>query len=207
MGSRYLFALLVVFLEHHLSRGDYRRALPPGWSPPASHNGAGSPRPHPPVKTVAQEASLERVYAGRFSDDDAARKDRIWQEIARFLQRFVPEDAVVLDLACDRGDFIRNIRGRERWASDLRDVSEHLPADIGFVHSDGLSLADRLPADHFDVVFMSNYLEHLASGDAVVKQPEVVRDLLRPGGRVIVLQPNIRSPATATGISSTTRRR
>jgi dolichol-phosphate mannosyltransferase len=32
MGSRYLFALLVVLLEHHLSRGDYRRALPPGES-------------------------------------------------------------------------------------------------------------------------------------------------------------------------------
>jgi SAM-dependent methyltransferase len=144
------------------------------------------------VKEVAQEPSLERVYAARFSDGDAARKDRIWREIARFLQRFVLEDAAVLDLACDRGDFIRNIRARERWASDLRDVSQYLPADVRFVHSDGLALADRVPADHFDVVFMSNYLEHLASGDAVVEQLEVVRDLLRPGGRVIVLQPNIR---------------
>jgi dolichol-phosphate mannosyltransferase len=26
MGSRYLFIVLYVFLEHHLSRGDYRRA-------------------------------------------------------------------------------------------------------------------------------------------------------------------------------------
>ena len=25
MGSRYLFIVLYVFLEHHLSRGDYRR--------------------------------------------------------------------------------------------------------------------------------------------------------------------------------------
>jgi dolichol-phosphate mannosyltransferase len=29
MGSRYLFIVLYAFLEHHLSRGDYRRALPP----------------------------------------------------------------------------------------------------------------------------------------------------------------------------------
>jgi dolichol-phosphate mannosyltransferase len=28
MGSRYLFIVLYVFLEHHLSRGDYRRAEP-----------------------------------------------------------------------------------------------------------------------------------------------------------------------------------
>jgi len=25
MGSRYVFIILYVFLEHHLSRGDYRR--------------------------------------------------------------------------------------------------------------------------------------------------------------------------------------
>ena len=30
MGSRYLFIVLYVFLEHHLSRGDYRR---PDWTP------------------------------------------------------------------------------------------------------------------------------------------------------------------------------
>ena len=39
MGSRYLFIVLYVFLEHHLSRGDYRRpqgamAPRPGVKPP-----------------------------------------------------------------------------------------------------------------------------------------------------------------------------
>jgi len=33
MGSRYLFIVLYVWLEHHLSRGDYRRRdNPPGVS-------------------------------------------------------------------------------------------------------------------------------------------------------------------------------
>jgi dolichol-phosphate mannosyltransferase len=39
MGSRYLFIILYVFFEHHLSRGDYRRA--DGSSPPA----CGASRP------------------------------------------------------------------------------------------------------------------------------------------------------------------
>ncbi len=39
---------------------------------------------------------------------------------------------------------------------------------------------------------MSNYLEHLESSDDVVRQLTVARGLLAPGGRVIVLQPNIR---------------
>ena len=39
---------------------------------------------------------------------------------------------------------------------------------------------------------MSNYLEHLESSDAVIEQLRVAAELLRPGGRLIVLQPNIR---------------
>jgi dolichol-phosphate mannosyltransferase len=50
MGSRYLFIVLYVFLEHHLSRGDYRR-------PPA----VGAPRP---VHEVPRRKRL-RVVAGR----------------------------------------------------------------------------------------------------------------------------------------------
>jgi dolichol-phosphate mannosyltransferase len=37
MGSRYLFSLLYAFLEHHLTRGDYRR---PGFDPRAGHGRA-----------------------------------------------------------------------------------------------------------------------------------------------------------------------
>ena len=39
---------------------------------------------------------------------------------------------------------------------------------------------------------MSNYLEHLASPEAVIEQLRVAYQLLAPGGRVVVLQPNIR---------------
>jgi dolichol-phosphate mannosyltransferase len=39
MGSRYLFIILYVFLEHHLSRGDYRRPDLPGGTPTRLHPG------------------------------------------------------------------------------------------------------------------------------------------------------------------------
>ena len=135
---------------------------------------------------------LEPIYARRFSEADAARKGAVWEELARFLQRYVPETARVLDIACDRGVFIANIRAAEKWAVDVRDVSAHLPADVRFVQADGLALTDVLPTASFDVVFMSNYLEHLPSTDAVIEQLMVVRDLLAPSGVVVVLQPNIR---------------
>ncbi len=135
---------------------------------------------------------LEDVYAQRFSDADAAAKDAIWREISAFLQRYVPKDGAVLDVACDRGDFIRNISASEKWATDLRDVSSHLPQEIRFVQANGLEIDRHLPHEHFDVVFMSNYLEHLPGGEAVIEQLRVARTLLKPGGRVVVLQPNVR---------------
>lgn len=135
---------------------------------------------------------LEDVYAQRFSDADAAAKNAIWREIGAFLQRYVPDDGVVLDVACDRGDFIRNISASEKWATDLRDVSSHLPQEIRFVQANGLEIDRHLPHDHFDVVFMSNYLEHLPGGEAVIEQLRVARTLLKQGGRVVVLQPNVR---------------
>jgi SAM-dependent methyltransferase len=139
-----------------------------------------------------EDSTLDRVYGHRFSDDDAQAKSALWREIAAYLQRFVPAGAVVLDLACDRGDFITNIHAAERWASDIRDMSGQLPPDVHFVQGDGLELDRHAPTDHFDLVFMSNYLEHLPSGDAVIQQLEVAKRLLKPGGGVLVLQPNIR---------------
>jgi dolichol-phosphate mannosyltransferase len=50
MGSRYLFIILYVFLEHHLSRGDYRRPGAP----------AARPRPQP-AAAGSDEAGEDRV--------------------------------------------------------------------------------------------------------------------------------------------------
>jgi len=136
--------------------------------------------------------SLDEIYGRRFSDTEAAEKHALWRVICRHLQRYVDKDATVLDLACDRGYFIENITARERWATDIRDVSEYLSAPVRFVQAEGLTLDRVLPVAEFDIVFMSNYLEHLSSGDAVVEQLRVVRDLLRPGGRAMILQPNVR---------------
>jgi SAM-dependent methyltransferase len=132
------------------------------------------------------------LYDIRFDVKAAATKDRIWREIVRYLGRWIDPTAPVLDIGCDRGHFIRFARGSERWATDVRDVAESLPDDIRFVQGSGLDLATLLPSGHFGTVFMSNYLEHLPSQDAVIEQLRVARRLLRPNGRVIVLQPNIR---------------
>ena len=135
---------------------------------------------------------LPELYDARFDEREVSAKDAVWREIVAYLQRYIDPAAPVLDVACDRGHFIRWVNGAERWASDIRDVRPALPADVRFVQASGLDLANVVPNGYFGTVFMSNYLEHLDSSDAVIEQLRVVRQLLRPGGRAIVLQPNIR---------------
>lgn len=137
------------------------------------------------------------VYEARFSERELAAKQAAWAEIARYFQRWVARDGAVMDIATDRGDFIRNIAAAEKWACDVRDTSSLLPPDVRFVQCDGLTLDTKAPAGHFDAVLMSNYLEHLASSEAVIEQLRVARRLLKADGRLIVLQPNIRHVGAA----------
>ena len=104
----------------------------------------------------------------------------------------MPRDAAVVDIAADRGYFIRNIDAAEKWATDLRPMQPFLPREVRFVEANSMDLRDHLPLAHFDIAFISNFLEHLPTSEAVVEQLAVVHDLLKPGGRLIVLQPNIR---------------
>ena len=135
---------------------------------------------------------LKEVYDLRFDEKDKAAKDAIWRELGRFFQRYIEPDAKVIDIACDAGYFIRNIQARERWATDIRPVGDELPRDVHFVRASGLELDDVVPNDYFDLAFFSNYLEHLPSTEAVLEQLRVAHALLKPGGRVLILQPNIR---------------
>ena len=109
---------------------------------------------------------LDALYGTRFPPEVARRRERVWREIAHHLQRYVRPEAV-LDLACGEGYFIRNVRAGERWATDARDVTAWLPGDVRFVQCDGMRLLEALPQGRFTTVFISNYLEHLPSRDAV----------------------------------------
>jgi SAM-dependent methyltransferase len=137
-------------------------------------------------------SDLQHIYARRSTELEAPGRAAVWREITHYLQRWVAPDATVLDIGCDRGSFINSVAAGRKIAVDLRDVAHQLDPDVEFVRSDGLALLDHVAAGTVDVVFMSNFLEHLRSRDDVLEQLKVAGRLLRPGGRLIVLQPNIR---------------
>ena len=75
---------------------------------------------------------LDSVYRARFGDGEADGKLDLWAPITEYLARWIPIDGAVLDVACDRGYFIRNVAARERWATDIRDLSAAFDAAVRF---------------------------------------------------------------------------
>jgi SAM-dependent methyltransferase len=137
---------------------------------------------------------LDRLYAARFSERERGQKAALWRALCElFLQRYVRPDATVLDLGAGYCDFINHIRAARRLAVDLNPDTPSFAAPGVEVHS--LALAELSPTiapASIDVAFASNVFEHLRSPDALLEVLSAVRAALRPGGRLIVLQPNVR---------------
>lgn len=135
---------------------------------------------------------LQRLYAERFSAAIAYRQ-RVWQVlIADFFQSLIAPAATVLDLGCGYGEFINQVRAGKKYAMDLNpDAPQRLGAGVECLLQD---CSARWPfADHtLDVVFTSNFFEHLPNKPALDATITEARRCLKPGGRLIAMGPNIR---------------
>jgi SAM-dependent methyltransferase len=137
---------------------------------------------------------LASLYQHRFDATELASKRRLWAVLCKhFFQRYVPADATVLDLACGYGEFLAGIAAARKHGLDLNpDSAAFAPPDARFHHGS----AERIPElseASLDVVFCSNFLEHLPDKAAALRVFVEVRRLLKPGGRFLVLGPNIRA--------------
>ncbi len=138
-------------------------------------------------------SELAALYRNRFPAEELARKAAIWRVLCQhYFQRFVPPGATVLDLACGYGEFINHIDAGEKIAVDLNpDARDHLAPGVRFAELGALEIGAALPGAA-DVVFTSNFLEHLPDRTALEALLDQVRDVLRPGGQFLVLGPNLR---------------
>jgi SAM-dependent methyltransferase len=148
----------------------------------------------PPEGPSRFDAALERLYASRFSDAERRARARLWKTLCDgFFVRYVPPEATVVDLGAGHCDFINNVRAARRIAIDLNPETRGAAAPGVEVHSLALpALGSVVPRGSVDVAFASNVFEHLRSPDALLDVLMVVRETLRPGGRLVVLQPNVR---------------
>jgi SAM-dependent methyltransferase len=149
-------------------------------------------RPH--TRSVTAESSsginYQRMYAYRFRDVDQAQRQAVWTEIARYLYGRLGEPSSVLDPAAGRGEFISAVPADDRWAVDLVKQGDLESAGVKMIIADIMDA--ELPADYFDGVFLSNFLEHLPDQAAVAAVLSKLRDAMRPGGRIAIMGPNYR---------------
>ncbi len=140
----------------------------------------------------ASPDELRRIYGNRFDAAQEYRR-RVWQVlIANFFQDLIPASFRVLDLGCGYGEFINEIKAQAKFGMDLNPRSrEHLAADVKFFEQD-CSARWPLEDNQLDVVFTSNFFEHLPDKATLGRTMEQIFRCLKPGGRLIALGPNIK---------------
>jgi hypothetical protein len=135
--------------------------------------------------------NFERLYEYRFRGIDPKGRQAVWSEIAQFVGAEMGDPQRLLDPAGGRGEFINAARAAERWFVDL------VAPDVGTI-ADGVNLLTgdimkmELPSDYFGGIFVSNFLEHLSSQEAVAAFLEKMLHCQAAGGRIAVLGPNFR---------------
>jgi SAM-dependent methyltransferase len=135
---------------------------------------------------------LTNIYRTRFSKAEREKKRILWGILIRsFLKNYIDRRSTVVDIGAGTCEFINQIACDRKIAVDLDPAAASYAAqDVKIIQS---------PADHIaledsqaDVVFASNFFEHLESKQALFGVIKEMKRILRPGGRAVILQPNIR---------------
>lgn len=133
------------------------------------------------------------IYRLRFTDRETKARSTVWEVLTKhFLQQFVREGDSVLDIGAGDGWFLRHIHAARKIALDLNPQVKQLEKfGIESINARADELSKVLPSP-VDVILLSNFLEHLPTKQAVFEVLTECRKVLSSGGRLLVLQPNIR---------------
>lgn len=136
-------------------------------------------------------ADLTEEYRRRFASQ-ASYRSAVWKVlIDGFFQKLVGSGAAVLDLGAGWGEFIGQVQAPQKFAMDLNpDCCRYNPTGVSILLQD-CSTPWALPAESLDVVFTSNFLEHLSDKDAVRRTLLQAYRALKVGGKIICIGPNI----------------
>jgi SAM-dependent methyltransferase len=132
------------------------------------------------------------LYHNRFDKKEGA-KQAVWKTLCvHFFQRFTPKKGRVMDIAAGNCEFINHIEANEKIAFDINgDAALFAKPDVRFIHDTFFNMGSYAIGE-FEVVFASNIFEHLDSKEQVVSAMKLCYERLVPGGKLLVLQPNIK---------------
>lgn len=136
---------------------------------------------------------LESIYGHRFDERDLANKRVLWEALVQgFFQRYVPKDGTVVDLGAGNCEFINAVDAGRRIAVDLNPSTSQFAADGVDVFVTKSDAMDQLDDQSVATVFTSNFFEHLPTKQALMDTLAECHRIIKPGGLIVVLMPNIR---------------
>lgn len=132
------------------------------------------------------------IYADRF-DKNVDKRNVMWKILCKdYFQKFIKDTDTVLDLAAGYCEFINNIKCKQKIAVDLNATTKKMANKDVKVYQ---ALSTNMPlslTSKVDVIFVSNFFEHLDSKNELIDTLKEIHRVLRPGGKIMILQPNIR---------------
>lgn len=139
-----------------------------------------------------RSTQLQAEYQQRFQGADAYR-DSVWKILCKdFFSRHIPSNSLLLDLGAGWGEFSRNIHSRQKYAMDLNpECGKRVEGHAIFLQQD-CSHTWPFPDGTLDIVFTSNFLEHLPNKDLIDQTLCEAFRCLKSGGIIICLGPNIK---------------
>lgn len=139
--------------------------------------------------TLTNQTEIKKSYIGAYPF--LKERHGVWREIIRGIRRDAGKPATVVELGAGYCDFINQFPATRKIAFDLNpEMKAFASVDVDFRVDNTLSLpgvGDR----SVDLVFASNFLEHLGKSEVHLVLSNIQR-VLRPGGRLILIQPNYR---------------
>ncbi len=136
---------------------------------------------------------VQKLYSARFSESDLQRKNMVWEVLCRdFFQKYVGLSDTVVDVGAGHCEFINNIRCGRKYAVDLSEHTRQFAGEGVAVLQAKSTNMRALGNGSVDVVFASNFFEHLESKADLLATLREIHRVLTTGGRLLILQPNIK---------------
>ena len=116
----------------------------------------------------------------------------MWKVLCHdFFQRYIPPNSVVLEVAAGYCEFINTIHAQSKYAVDINpETQKYAVQGVNVIISSSTKM-HFIEDESLDVIFMSNFLEHLDRHQIEETAQECYR-ILKNGGKLLILQPNIR---------------
>ena len=145
------------------------------------------------VTPLPPRSSLEQAYDEAYYqpwEDQARLRQIMWRRRMDHVAALVPPPAMLLDVGCGTGAFLRlaKTRGCEVTGTELSHAGAEAAMAQGLRVHEGEIWEAEFPAASFDVVTCWHVIEHVSDPRRMLAE---VHRILRPGGWLILATPNL----------------